>query len=428
MNFPKVLVLANNAFSQTNSNGRTLGNFFMNWPKDKLAQFALLAEGVDASLCTNYFIVTDRQALQAFKTGKPAKNSYPSVTSTGTIPSPKIGKKIKRSPFTMLLRNLVWESNRWRGKEFNEWVNAFQPDLILLQAGDAPFMYDLAVSLAKERRVPLVIYNSECYYFKDFCYFTNTHSAWLYPLFRYVFKRSFERAMRYLSAAIYATPDLEQIYAQHFKHRAISLLTATTIHPVSSAKPIHSTPQIVYLGNLGLNRHKALIQIAQEVQKINPSWKVAIYGKIPPLAEKELRTCSAIELKGFVSYEDVIRVQTGADLLLHAEYDDPFYTKDLRYAFSTKIADCLASGVPLLAYAPATLSCMRYLKQHQAAFLAHSTQELAEQLRAALLNPAQREKVLAQAKNLADTYHNMEKNVSCFKNFLWEIYENTPRK
>ena len=67
MDIPKILVIANNSFSTTEANGRTLGNFFVDWPKERLAQFALRAENPDTTRCTNYFIVSDTQALRSFK-------------------------------------------------------------------------------------------------------------------------------------------------------------------------------------------------------------------------------------------------------------------------------------------------------------------------------------------------------------------------
>ncbi len=427
MKYPKILVIANNSFSTTEANGRTLGNFFVDWPKERLAQFALRAENPDTTRCTNYFIVSDTQAFHSFKTGYPATNSYQSLSST----TPKVSSnssKIKRSALTMLLRNLIWKSNRWHGAEFDKWVEAFSPDMVLLQAGDAPFMYDLAVSLAQKRHLPLVIYNSECYYFKDFCYFTRTRSAWLYPWFRAIFKRSFKHAMQYTSGAIYITQALEELHQTAFKHLSITLMTASALPKKAQIKPLAKTPQIVYLGNLGLNRHKNLIAIAQEIQKINPGWKVCVYGKPASQAEQDMRACSAIELKGFVPYQQVVHIMQHADLLLHTEYNDPFYMKDLQYAFSTKIADCLSAGVPFLVYAPKSFAFIQYLSANQAAFVATTAQELPRVLRQALSNEPKRQKQVKNALKLARQNHDLNKNAIRFKKFLQEIYENTTRQ
>ena len=49
-------------------------------------------------------------------------------------------------------------------------------------------------------------------------------------------------------------------------------------------------------------------------------------------------------------------------LVFHTESFDPFYCKDIRHGFSTKIADSLASGTCFCIFAPETLSCTKYVK------------------------------------------------------------------
>ena len=63
--FPRILVISNNCFSKTNSNGRTLGNFFTGWPKDRLAQFYIQNEIPDFDVCEQFFRVTDSEAMKA---------------------------------------------------------------------------------------------------------------------------------------------------------------------------------------------------------------------------------------------------------------------------------------------------------------------------------------------------------------------------
>ncbi len=63
--YPRVLVLSNECFSNSSSNGRTLGNFVNAWPKSKIAQF-FLSGNPDGMACENFYQVTDKQALKAF--------------------------------------------------------------------------------------------------------------------------------------------------------------------------------------------------------------------------------------------------------------------------------------------------------------------------------------------------------------------------
>ena len=66
MNYPKVLVVANNSFSETSNMGRTLGSFFKGWPLDRIAQFCISTTEPDYSVCQNYYMITDREMLRAF--------------------------------------------------------------------------------------------------------------------------------------------------------------------------------------------------------------------------------------------------------------------------------------------------------------------------------------------------------------------------
>ena len=52
--YPRLLVLSNNSFSKSNSNGRTLGSLLQGWPKDKIAQFCISTDGPDFEVCDNY--------------------------------------------------------------------------------------------------------------------------------------------------------------------------------------------------------------------------------------------------------------------------------------------------------------------------------------------------------------------------------------
>ena len=61
-----ILVLSNNCFSESNSNGRTLGNLFYNYPKSNIAQLCVIANDPNWKLCDNYFVVEDSAVLRAF--------------------------------------------------------------------------------------------------------------------------------------------------------------------------------------------------------------------------------------------------------------------------------------------------------------------------------------------------------------------------
>ena len=166
----KVLVISNTCFSRTESNGRTLGNFFLGWPQDSLAQFFLTGTP-DGYYCSRYFQVSDRQALNALLGRGNIGGEVCAVDCGNVPPAANSGRKTARNALTMLCRNAIWKSGAWRKCGFWQWVDSFRPDIVLLQAGDCAFMFNLAVETARCQNARLVIYSSEGYYYKDFDYF-----------------------------------------------------------------------------------------------------------------------------------------------------------------------------------------------------------------------------------------------------------------
>ncbi|MGN1301784.1 MAG: hypothetical protein ACI4U9_04620, partial [Clostridia bacterium] len=66
MEYPRVLVIAHNPFSDTQNNGKTLSAFFDGWPKDKIAQIYLTPDKPDYTICENFFRITDLEVLKNF--------------------------------------------------------------------------------------------------------------------------------------------------------------------------------------------------------------------------------------------------------------------------------------------------------------------------------------------------------------------------
>lgn len=425
MKKPNVLIISNNCFSQTDSNGRTLQSFFGGWPEEKLAQFYIQNSAPDFSVCQNFFRVTDGQALRAFLGKGSGGGIVTEEAARSAQSSAGSGKKHQRTALTMLLRELVWNSRRWYSAEFQAWLDAFNPQVVLLQAGDCAFMFHIAEHIARQYRVPLVIYNSEAYYFKKFDYFQGKGlSHWCYPLFRWQFCRQFRKTLRQAATSIYICDLLREDYDRAFDLPSEVIYTASAMQ---AAEKSTSTPDftVSYLGNLGVGRHEPLVEIANALQELSPDLYLDIYGKLPNETVKTaFEGCPGIRYKGFVSYEQVAEIMCSSDLLVHGENFSGFYREDLKYAFSTKIADSLACGTCFLLYAPEEMACTRYLTENQAAWTASCSEDLKKTLRLLAECPKERTRYLKNAAALAEKNHRAEQNARRFQDILCEAWEN----
>jgi len=414
------LIISHNCFSKTGSNGRTLGNFFIGWPKEALAQFYINNEIPDSSVCDNYFRVTDTEVLKALYKGSRVGR----IVKKETIIDDKedvslknlYKKHRKRTSFNYIVRNLIWNSNKWKSRKFKEWIDEFNPNVVLLQVGDYEFMFKIALSIAKERKIPLIVYNSEDYYFKD-----QKSLSPMYLYYRNQFKKQFEKLMAYSAHSIYNSEMLQETYNKRFDHKSTVIMTATEITP-DKIENKNKRFIISYLGNLGVGRHEPLIEVAEALREVAPGVCLDIYGKIPSEeVEQALRACNGIRLKGFVSYDEVIRVMKHSDLLVHAENFSEFYQWDLKHAFSTKIADSLASGTCLFVYAPENMACIKYLRENKSAYVITNKKDLNESLRKLMNDKNLRQSYIDNALKVVNNRHNADVNAENFKDIVCSI-------
>ena len=145
---------------------------------------------------------------------------------------------------------------------------------------------------------------------------------------------------------------------------------------------------ILYCGNLGVGR-----------AEINKNIKFIICGSFP--TDDDLKKASSIpcvDYRGRVSYQEALKLMSCCDLLVHCENTNR--VDNLYYAFSTKIADCLALGKPFLVYASEKYPFVQYLHNNKAAYIAQTTEELNEIINQMLIDNDFKNKYIMQFYSL----------------------------
>lgn len=394
----KVLVISNACFSNTDSNGRTLAQLFSGFSSNEIAQFFVY--GIpDFSVCQDYYKVTDYDALTSFLRQKEVGDVIKSAFSDTNYSDVSSVKKRKKTPRTMLLREIAWKYGRWNGKKLHQWLDKIQPKCIVLFVADNIFLLELAYKVAEKYQVPIIMYSTEDYYFKEYNYITKKRSI-AYKMFHEKLKKAYHKIEKYVAKGLFNTQELAMAYGKAFQFPCEALYAKSDIDFIENATipTDHKKVVVSYLGNMGLNRHKALIALADMLSEVDPDIKLNVYGKIPENAREDLLENSNILYRGFVDYEEVVRVMHSSTLLVHVEDDNAFYNIDLKHAFSTKIADSVCSGTPFLIYAPEMLAETKFLKRQKCAFVVSEPIDLKNRLQVALFNLEERQNVLQNAR------------------------------
>lgn len=423
----RVLVVSNNCFSLTNSNGRTLGNLFNGWPKENLAQICVIAKDPNWEICNNYYCIEDKKMLEAFIKLRKADGkilvqptlSETAFTSSADTKRVNIGKKTVEK---VALRELIWARKRWNSKSFNNWLDTFNPEAIVLQFGDSIFMIEIACYIATTKNIPLIIYNTEGYYFFPRNWHQRTKFDWMvFPIYRHIYRKAVEKLMRIANHSIYLNKMLKHDYDSVFGNSSTVIYNSSSIEWSNTPLFTGNKPQICYLGNLGLDRDSGLIEIGDVLNSINSEYKIQVYGYADKDTQDRFKSALGIEYKGLVSYDEVKNIITKSDILFHVETETGYKTRQLQYGFSTKIADSVASGKCFVVYAPEELACSQYIKNNGAGWTASTKDQLKAVLLDIFYNPEHRSKVLNCAKQLAIENHNSKTNATKFQQILTNV-------
>lgn len=426
-NYKRLLIISHNCMSKTGSNGRTLANLLLGWPKEKLAQFYIHAESPNFDVCNNYYCITDlsvgKSILKRTKAGYQVGELEKSDEKLGvdSLTTNTSSFSSHKNSLVFNLREIAWNSRLWNKDGLYNWIDNFLPQIVLVQAGDASFLLRIAEEVSEKYKIPLAIYNTEGYYFKSKSYLQdNKITSLFYPIVNHRFVKAYDSLVMRSKAIIYNNPLLQESYDSIYHKKSHLVMGNSELTDENVYTP--KKRGIIYAGNLGLNRYKSLIEFANALQSIDKTLHVDVFGKVPDIrAEKELIECNNIILHGFISYEELKQRLRESQYLLHIESFDEFYKEDLKYAFSTKIADSLASGACFIVYAPTNMAITQYLMNTGAAVVITERDKLVDELKKIFLNQSIAERIAKKGRDLAMKNHNLKSNQHEFQSILLDL-------
>ena len=162
--------------------------------------------------------------------------------------------------------------------------------------------------------------------------------------------------------------------------------------PIADGPIFRDSPNVMtYMGNIGYNRHVCLVDIGKALDEINgelgKQYQLHIYtAETSPDILASFAGISSVKLCGFVSGEEYVRVFRESEILIHTEAFDACSMSLTQNSVSTKIADSLASGIPLFAYGPATIASMAHLIRNDCAIVVTQKKELKDIIRMMFLD------------------------------------------
>lgn len=410
--YPRVLIISHEVLSRTTGMGRTMDTYFSGWPSDAIAQLYIQSEVPTDPLCGNYFRFTDPDALKSVfrrrRWGKIYSESDVRTDRGSTLDKGNLtgvynyGRR--RTPLIFLGRDAMWHVSGWKHSGMVEWAENFKPDVIFYASGDYAFSYRITQFLARRLGVPYVV----CC-FDDFYLFNPNREMFLGEFRQRCFMKVVRETMDGAAGILTLNEMMSEAYSELFGRKCGVVYAAS-----GTGEEMETTEKagIVYLGDVSLGRNEQLCAIADALKKCGGNGipeAVDVYSaETDPAYLVPLKNHPGIHFHGAVPGNQVAGIIRKAKAVIHTESFDPMIRAQVRYSFSTKIPDCLASGTGLLAFGPAEVASMDYLIRNDAAFIATAPEELPGILERMFTDEAEYRRMTENAKALARKNHSPE--------------------
>lgn len=423
----KVLVISHNCFSTYNNMGITLCSLFSGFRKEELCQLYIYPSLPDVDVCNSYYRITDKDILRSGvilrEAGGPLdmdglKFGKPAVFENGEDAA-VYRREGNSRPLIRLLRDTMWRLSRWYTPRLRQWIQAEKPTCIFLAPGYAKFIYDVAMKISEDYKIPIVTYICDDYYF------LKEPETALGRLQLRLLQKKTDQVMAGTSHLVAICQEISGCYSRKFGVPASVIMTGAGMRRQQREEKTVDMLTVSYLGNVRCNRWESLAAVGRELERISRETGIPaaldIYtSETERCYLDSLEEIGSVHIHGFVGGEEFQRVFRNSDLLLHVEAFDEESIDRVKHSVSTKLADSLVSGTPLLAYGPAGIASIQHLVRNDCAFVAASWGALGPELNKALLDPEERKRVAENGIRTAAEFHDQERN----SRHLYEILQN----
>lgn len=421
----KCLVISHNPFSTFQNMGKTFLSLFAHFAPHELCQFYIYPSIPDTAHCGAYYRVTDKEILKSYYTPHaPGGEIKPTNAERAMFENPA-DEALYRSPknktaFRMLARDAMWRFSRWNNRTLQDFLDREQPSCLLVAPGQSKFIYNVALRIAKERALPIIAYICDDYYFVE----EPQAPAERYRVHR--LQKKIEELMAHTAHIVTICEEMSAAYAEKFGIPTTTVMTGTSYPPACEVRVCENPRIITYTGNIRCNRYLSLAKIGKALDSINlargTDYELRVYtGEKDEQILSHFNGIRSLKLCGFVTGEAFRTVLREADFLLHTEAFDKPSIDRVKHSVSTKIADALAGGIPLLAFGPAQVSSMKHLLRNDCALCATTEEELQDMLLCAFENSTRVREVATKALAVAAQYHDPTKTGEAFYHICEEL-------
>ena len=354
---------------------------------ENLASIYIRDERPDSTVCSRYFNISENKIIKSIlrrgtKTGTEVSAAPLSdyVDEDLQAHNARYFQMKKKRRYSMLLaREILWKLGKWRTPELDEFLDGFQPDIIL-HSMDGYIHLNRIIEYAVKRTGAKAIG-----YIWDDNFTYKQSSALGYKIYRFFQRRSLKKLAK-LTSEFFAISPFTKKEADAFFGINCHLLTKPLLQePVAQKYSGNHPIRMVYTGSLIIGRDRSLLRISEALKEVNRGQiriTLDVYTQtlLPDetLAQIQSESCRVHKP---IPQAEALQKQNEADVLLFLEDIDGKDAKAARLSFSTKITDYLSTGKCIFAVGNRDTAPMQYFIENKAAIVCCLVDEIANNLK-----------------------------------------------
>jgi len=419
--YPKILIIGE-TFRNDTGGGITLRNLFSNWPNNKLAVITQ-SDLNDEKICLNYYKIgaNENRFIKIlkflFSVGKfkyftssniILKNNDLGINFHIKILFLNLVKKTIGALSHFLGIHHMLHSNRLSNLLLS-WINEFDPDVIYIQPNSLQIIL-LVDKLVLKVNKPIVIHIVDDY--------RKTKNK--FGLLYYYFEKKIEHEVTQLvnraSLRFSICEEMSEEYLTRFGEVFIPIHNPVQIERWNKKKYkydsiISNEFRIVYAGRIGVANRKAINQLIDLVLSLNKEKQLICFDIYSvdhdEIIINRLKDIKSIRHHGFIPHDSLPATLSNYDLLFLPLSTSSRSLNYTRLSMPTKASEYMATGIPIIVYAPKQTALYRYAEKYKWAFVASNLHELKKGVMLLLGSDSARNEFSEKAIELAIRKHEL---------------------
>ena len=375
---PKILIISNSSMRDRSQTAITLRNIFQNWPREKLMELSTSDAVSGSSKIAYYSLPNIRQPFATL-----AKTKF--VRKVNIEMKKSCNRKIGAQNISLKhdirqwLFSIIDRSPLLLVRDDFEAIKSFAPNVVYTM-GSSVTQMKLAIRVATTFKIPIIPHFMDNW--PESIQWQSNHLLRGYrKSLDYWLKRVYEHTRCALTISDEMAAEYERVTG--VKHIAL-MNSIDCDYWGCTVKDPGSEILFVYAGGLHLNRESVLLEIAERLDMVSRKVKKAclmrVYTNSEPALLQTTKNWRSIKILKSVPNENLKEIYNSADVLILVESLDSNKSLEVftKYSISTKTAEYLATGKPILYIGPAERTLTKYLKQNNVATVITDCENLSD--------------------------------------------------